>query len=39
MYTWPESVEIFEDSPRTLSLRVVKRELVKEILERSRVAS
>ena len=38
MYTWPESVEIFEDFPRTPSLKVVTRELVKEILERSRVA-
>jgi cyclohexanecarboxylate-CoA ligase len=33
-YTWPESVEIFEEFPRTASLKVVKRELVEEILER-----
>jgi non-ribosomal peptide synthetase component E (peptide arylation enzyme) len=38
-YTWPESVEIFEDFPSTPSLKVVKREVVKEILERSRAAA
>jgi acyl-CoA synthetase (AMP-forming)/AMP-acid ligase II len=34
-YTWPESVEIFADFPRTPSLKVVKREVVTQILERS----
>jgi acyl-CoA synthetase (AMP-forming)/AMP-acid ligase II len=34
-YTWPESVEIFADFPRTPSLKVVKREVVERILERS----
>jgi acyl-CoA synthetase len=34
-YTWPESVEVFEEFPRTSSLKVVKREVVRQILERS----
>jgi cyclohexanecarboxylate-CoA ligase len=34
-YTWPESVEVFETFPRTPSLKVVKREVVDAILERS----
>src|SRR4051794_17110430 len=34
-YTWPESVEIFADFPRTPSMKVVKREVVKRILDRS----
>jgi cyclohexanecarboxylate-CoA ligase len=34
-YTWPEAVEIFADFPRTPSMKVVKREVVKQILERS----
>jgi acyl-CoA synthetase (AMP-forming)/AMP-acid ligase II len=34
-YTWPEFVEIFEDFPRTPSLKVVKREVVQQILDRS----
>jgi non-ribosomal peptide synthetase component E (peptide arylation enzyme) len=34
-YTWPESVEVFETFPRTPSLKVVKREVVKAILDRS----
>jgi acyl-CoA synthetase (AMP-forming)/AMP-acid ligase II len=38
-YTWPESVEVFEDFPRTPSLKVVKRDLVKRILERSAVTA
>jgi non-ribosomal peptide synthetase component E (peptide arylation enzyme) len=33
-YTWPEFVEIFEDFPRTPSLKVVKREVVQQILDR-----
>ena len=37
-YTWPESVEVFEDFPRTPSLKVVKRDLVRQIVERSAVA-
>jgi acyl-CoA synthetase (AMP-forming)/AMP-acid ligase II len=38
-YTWPESVEVFEQFPRTPSLKVVKREVVKAILERTRVTT
>src|SRR5947209_7089767 len=38
-YTWPESVEVFEDFPRTPSLKVVKREVVTQILERRTVAA
>jgi cyclohexanecarboxylate-CoA ligase len=34
-YTWPESVEVFEEFPRTPSLKVVKRDLVDEIIRRS----
>jgi len=34
-YTWPEAVEVFPDFPRTPSLKVVKREVVDQILERS----
>ena len=34
-YTWPEAVEVFADFPRTPSLKVVKRAVVKEILDRS----
>ena len=36
-YTWPESIEVFEEFPRTPSLKVVKRELVRQIRERSAV--
>ena len=35
-YTWPESVEVFDEFPRTPSLKVVKRDVVKLVLERSR---
>ena len=38
-YTWPESVQAFEDFPRTPSLKVVKRDVVKLILERSQVTA
>jgi cyclohexanecarboxylate-CoA ligase len=34
-YTWPESVEGFSEFPRTPSLKVVKRDVVEQILERS----
>jgi cyclohexanecarboxylate-CoA ligase len=34
-YSWPESVEVFEDFPRTPSLKVVKRDVVKAILDRA----
>ncbi|MHB8693898.1 MAG: class I adenylate-forming enzyme family protein [Solirubrobacteraceae bacterium] len=34
-YSWPESVEVFEDFPRTPSLKVVKRDLVKAIVDRA----
>src|SRR4051812_30462566 len=33
-YTWPESVEAFEQFPRTPSLKVVKRDLVELVLAR-----
>jgi len=33
-YTWPESVEVFEQFPRTPSLKVVKREVVELVLSR-----
>ena len=33
-YTWPESVEVFEQFPRTPSLKVVKRDVVELILAR-----
>jgi acyl-CoA synthetase (AMP-forming)/AMP-acid ligase II len=36
-YTWPESVEIFDDFPRTPSLKVVKRDVVAAILARTAV--
>jgi acyl-coenzyme A synthetase/AMP-(fatty) acid ligase len=38
-YTWPESVEVFDDFPRTPSLKVVKRDVVTQILERSGVTA
>jgi len=38
-YTWPESVEVFEEFPRTPSLKVVKRDVVKAIAERAHVAT
>jgi cyclohexanecarboxylate-CoA ligase len=38
-YTWPESVEVFADFPRTPSLKVVKREVVKLILDRAAVTA
>ena len=31
-YTWPESVEVFEQFPRTPSLKVVKRDVVELVL-------
>jgi cyclohexanecarboxylate-CoA ligase len=34
-YTWPESIQVFDEFPRTPSLKVVKRDVVKQILERS----
>jgi non-ribosomal peptide synthetase component E (peptide arylation enzyme) len=34
-YSWPESMEVFVDFPRTPSLKVVKRDLVKAILDRA----
>jgi cyclohexanecarboxylate-CoA ligase len=38
-YTWPESVEVFDDFPRTPSLKVVKRDVVQQILDRSAVVA
>jgi acyl-coenzyme A synthetase/AMP-(fatty) acid ligase len=34
-YSWPESVEVFDEFPRTPSLKVVKRDVVKAILQRA----
>jgi acyl-CoA synthetase (AMP-forming)/AMP-acid ligase II len=36
-YMWPESVEVFDEFPRTPSLKVVKREVVTQILARAGV--
>jgi non-ribosomal peptide synthetase component E (peptide arylation enzyme) len=36
-YTWPESIQVFDDFPRTPSLKVVKREVVRQIVERAAV--
>jgi cyclohexanecarboxylate-CoA ligase len=33
-YMWPESVEVFDEFPRTPSLKVVKREVVRQIVSR-----
>jgi non-ribosomal peptide synthetase component E (peptide arylation enzyme) len=38
-YTWPESVQAFDDFPRTPSLKVVKGEVVTLVLERSQVTA
>jgi non-ribosomal peptide synthetase component E (peptide arylation enzyme) len=38
-YTWPESVEVFAEFPRTPSLKVVKRDVVTQILERPKVTA
>jgi hypothetical protein len=32
---WPESVEIFDEFPRTPSLKVVKRDVVTQIVNRA----
>ena len=34
-YMWPESVEVFDEFPRTPSLKVVKREVVMQIVNRA----
>ena len=34
-YSWPESVVVFDDFPRTSSLKPVKRDIVKQIMDRS----
>jgi acyl-coenzyme A synthetase/AMP-(fatty) acid ligase len=36
-YMWPESIEVFDDFPRTSSLKAIKRDIVNLILERSAV--
>jgi cyclohexanecarboxylate-CoA ligase len=38
-YTWPESVQVFDEFPRTPSLKVVKRDVVMKILERPAVTA
>ena len=37
-YSWPEALEVFLEFPRTPSLKVVKRDVVKAILERAAAA-
>jgi cyclohexanecarboxylate-CoA ligase len=37
-YSWPEALEVFVDFPRTPSLKVVKRDVVKAIRERATAA-
>jgi hypothetical protein len=34
---WPESIEVFDEFPRTPSLKVVKREVVQRIVARADV--
>ena len=34
-YMWPESIEVFDEFPRTPSLKVVKRQVVKQIVARA----
>jgi cyclohexanecarboxylate-CoA ligase len=36
-YMWPESIEVFDDFPRTSSLKAVKRDIIDLIIERSAV--
>jgi acyl-coenzyme A synthetase/AMP-(fatty) acid ligase len=36
-YMWPESIEWFEDFPRTSSLKAIKRDIVNLIIERSAI--
>jgi len=38
-YTWPESVEAFDEFPRTPSLKVVKRDVVQQVQERSAITA
>jgi acyl-coenzyme A synthetase/AMP-(fatty) acid ligase len=38
-YMWPESIEVFDELPRTPSLKVVKREVVQQILARAGLAA
>jgi non-ribosomal peptide synthetase component E (peptide arylation enzyme) len=36
-YTWPESVVVFEDFPRTPSLKVIKRAVVEDVVRRGQL--
>ena len=36
-YMWPESIEVFDEFPRTPSLKVVKRQVVQQIVARADV--
>jgi len=38
-YSWPEAIEVFDEFPRTPSLKVVKHDVVKAIVARSGAAS
>jgi len=38
-YMWPESIEVFDEFPRTPSLKVVKRDLVQQVVTRTHDAA
>ena len=38
-YSWPEAIEVFDEFPRTPSLKVVKHDVVSAIVSRARAAS
>src|SRR4029453_134586 len=38
-YMWPESIEVFDEFPRTPSLKVVKHDVVQQIVARATVAT
>ena len=38
-YSWPEAIEVFDEFPRTPSLKVVKHDVVKAIAARASAAS
>jgi len=38
-YSWPEALEVFEEFPRTSSLKVVKRDVVRAIVDRAGAAA
>ena len=38
-YSWPETIEVFDEFPRTPSLKVVKHDVVRAIVARPSAAS